>query len=120
MLAEAEVEDITVKIESGRLTPPFNTNREHVKHVKTIVAKKENHQKYPRCGSEMVIREVKKGRNVGNKFWGCSKFPKCRGVVSATEPGAPVNCTKHHSCHLRVVRVSELGRYVSCVQALGF
>lgn len=84
VLAEAEVEDITSKIETGRLTPSFKTNREHVKHVKTIVAEKESHQQCPKCGSAMVIREVKKGQNIGNKFWGCSKFPKCRGVVNVT------------------------------------
>lgn len=35
-------------------------------------------------GNAMVMREVKKGKNVGNKFWGCSKFPKCRGVINVT------------------------------------
>jgi len=34
----------------------------------------------PVCGSEMVLRTAKKGVNVGEKFWGCVKFPKCRGI----------------------------------------
>lgn len=84
VLTEAEVAKIKSKIETGRLTPSFKTNREHVKHVKTIVAKKESCQLCPKCGSEMVIREVKTGQNVGNKFWGCSQFPKCRGIVNVT------------------------------------
>jgi restriction system protein len=33
----------------------------------------------PKCGSEMVLREAKKGADSGKKFWGCSKFPDCRG-----------------------------------------
>ncbi len=33
-------------------------------------------------GGVMVMREVKKGQNIGNKFWGCSSFPKCRGIVN--------------------------------------
>ena len=33
----------------------------------------------PRCGAEMVIREAKKGSKVGSRFWGCPRFPKCRG-----------------------------------------
>jgi restriction system protein len=37
----------------------------------------------PKCGSEMVLRVAKKGPHSGKKFWGCSKFPGCRGVVSA-------------------------------------
>jgi len=32
----------------------------------------------PNCGSEMVLRTAKKGPNAGEKFWGCSKFPKCK------------------------------------------
>ena len=32
----------------------------------------------PRCGAEMVLRTAKKGPNAGEKFWGCSAFPKCR------------------------------------------
>ncbi|MCC6542988.1 MAG: restriction endonuclease [Nitrospirae bacterium] len=34
----------------------------------------------PECGSEMVLRTAKKGSNVGQKFWGCSKFPNCRAI----------------------------------------
>lgn len=84
ILSESEVVSVTHKIESGRLTPSFKTNREHVKHVKEIIATKVVSQICPKCGSEMVLREVKKGQNAGNKFWGCSKFPKCRGIVNVT------------------------------------
>lgn len=84
VLTESEVNEITSKIKAGRLTPSFKTNREHVKHVKTIVEKKENSQSCPKCGSAMILREVKKGQNIGNKFWGCSSFPKFRGVVNVT------------------------------------
>ncbi len=34
----------------------------------------------PSCGSDMVRRVAKNGPNAGNKFWGCSAFPKCRAV----------------------------------------
>lgn len=84
VLTEQEVKEITSKIEAGRLTPSFKTNREHVKHVKTIVEKKENSQSCPKCGAEMILREARKGKNIGNKFWGCSSFPKCRGTTSVT------------------------------------
>ena len=36
----------------------------------------------PKCSSPMVRRRVKSGGNVGDEFWGCSTFPKCRGIVS--------------------------------------
>lgn len=37
--------------------------------------------KCPKCGSEMVLRTAKSGPNQGEKFWGCSNFPKCRGIL---------------------------------------
>lgn len=36
----------------------------------------------PRCGKVMVERVAKKGSYAGNKFWGCSSFPVCRGVLN--------------------------------------
>jgi restriction system protein len=35
--------------------------------------------KCPLCGGEMVLRTARKGAPAGEKFWGCSAFPKCRG-----------------------------------------
>jgi len=35
----------------------------------------------PNCGGEMVLRTAKNGMNQGEKFWGCSKFPQCRGIL---------------------------------------
>lgn len=35
----------------------------------------------PRCASPMVKRLAKSGENAGKEFWGCTKFPACRGVV---------------------------------------
>lgn len=35
----------------------------------------------PKCGSEMVLRTAKSGANQGNQFWGCPKYPNCRGVL---------------------------------------
>jgi restriction system protein len=36
----------------------------------------------PKCGSEMLLRVAKKGPHSRKKFWGCSKFPACRGAAS--------------------------------------
>ena len=37
----------------------------------------------PRCGAPMVERIAKRGAKAGEKSWGCSTYPKCRGTVSA-------------------------------------
>lgn len=34
----------------------------------------------PRCGSRMVRRTARKGRRAGNQFWGCSRYPNCKGT----------------------------------------
>jgi restriction system protein len=36
----------------------------------------------PICGSGMQLRVAKKGPSAGQRFWGCSKFPQCRGTRS--------------------------------------
>jgi restriction system protein len=37
-------------------------------------------QACPVCGSGMVRRVAKKGRNAGLPFWGCSQYPGCKGT----------------------------------------
>ena len=32
----------------------------------------------PKCSAVMVVKIAKKGKNIGNEFWACSAFPKCR------------------------------------------
>lgn len=36
--------------------------------------------KCPKCESAMLKRVAKGGANMGQAFWGCSAFPKCRGT----------------------------------------
>ena len=40
----------------------------------------------PRCQAAMVKRVAKKGQHQGKDFFGCSQFPKCRGVVNIAQP----------------------------------
>lgn len=34
----------------------------------------------PTCGSPMVRRTARKSSYAGNAFWGCSRYPQCRGI----------------------------------------
>lgn len=34
----------------------------------------------PDCGRQMVLRTATRGPNTGNQFWGCSDYPRCRGI----------------------------------------
>ncbi len=35
----------------------------------------------PKCTAKMVKRVSKKGPHTGKEFWGCSRFPRCRGII---------------------------------------
>ncbi|WP_300765721.1 topoisomerase DNA-binding C4 zinc finger domain-containing protein, partial [uncultured Bifidobacterium sp.] len=35
----------------------------------------------PRCGSEMVLRTARRGEKAETRFYGCSRFPHCRGIL---------------------------------------
>lgn len=99
VLSEDEVCEIIGKIEHERLEPSLKTHFEHVRHVKQIINEKQKthdsieknraiqpstaSEKFcPKCGSEMILRQTKKGEYRGQNFWGCSQFPKCRSVES--------------------------------------
>ena len=85
-----QVTEIIQQIESGRYPRTFATLRQHAKHVRSIVETKENQVACPKCGSEMILRESKKGSRSGQTFWGCMKFPSCRGIVNVNQqaPGS--------------------------------
>jgi len=34
----------------------------------------------PKCGEPMFLRTARKGRHPGSQFWGCPKFPACKGT----------------------------------------
>ncbi|MDB6032780.1 MAG: topoisomerase-like zinc finger-containing protein [Verrucomicrobiales bacterium] len=40
----------------------------------------------PQCDAEMVLRTVERGRRAGERFWGCSQFPKCEGALPLEMP----------------------------------
>lgn len=37
----------------------------------------------PQCGQLMLLRTSQRGATSGNQFWGCSRFPQCRGTRPA-------------------------------------
>ncbi len=36
----------------------------------------------PRCGAPMVLRTARQGARAGKQFYGCSNYPRCRGIVN--------------------------------------
>ena len=39
----------------------------------------------PTCNAVMVLRMARRGANAGSRFWGCPKYPGCRGTRPLTD-----------------------------------
>ena len=35
----------------------------------------------PQCGTAMIQRTAKKGQFAGQPFWGCGRYPRCKGIL---------------------------------------
>jgi restriction system protein len=79
VLSDTQVREVIATIESGRLTPSRTTHRQHVAQLKSR-SNPNTERKCPKCGNEMALRIVKKGKTAGSRFWGCSAYPKCRVI----------------------------------------
>ena len=81
MLSETQVQEYIAAIGAGRLAPSLATRQAHIQHLKSAASKNPTTQPTcPQCGSPMVMRETRNGSNVGKMFWGCPRFPACRGM----------------------------------------
>ena len=83
VLSDAQVQKAVTQIQSGRRTPSWETNRQHVRQLKSRF-NPNTEKKCPKCGKPMVLRTAQRGANTGNQFWGCSAYPKCRIVQNIT------------------------------------
>jgi len=66
--------------ELGKLLQPYLKITEPLPPV--VEEAKPEPPRCPKRRSEMVLRTAKSGANEGGQFWGCSRFPQCRGIVS--------------------------------------
>jgi restriction system protein len=39
----------------------------------------------PQCDVKMTLREGKKGKNPGQQFWGCVRYPRCKQTLTFKE-----------------------------------
>lgn len=110
VLTPVEVTRVIDTIQRGRLAANWQTHKQHVAQLKArhsntprpplpVTATPVVNQvinalptipepttkqppRCPRCGNLMVLRTTKRGDNRGNQFWGCSRYPKCRGITT--------------------------------------
>ena len=73
---QTQVHDIVKKIQNLRLQPSAKTDQQHNDYVQQKI----NHPTCPICHTLMVKRVAKQGNQQGSQFWGCRRFPQCRGT----------------------------------------
>lgn len=81
-LATAGLAERSRKKKTDRTDPPDQSDRTDQRHTtEDQTDRTDQIPSCPLCGSHMVLRTAKTGRTVGKRFWGCSAYPECRGVV---------------------------------------
>ena len=111
-LSPDELQAAMARLNGGRIGNTYANTQSHVAHVREIVEEKDGYRATspanpvpasmptppqvettpvnledmppacPQCGAPMVLRTAARGSNAGNRFWGCSKYPQCRGIRS--------------------------------------
>lgn len=72
------VQNVIASINSQRLEASFKTDREHINQLRAKQKTINSSHNCPKCGSTLIKRTTKNGVNIGQEFYGCSTFPKCR------------------------------------------
>jgi very-short-patch-repair endonuclease len=71
---------ITSVLEHEDKSPPEDeTITELEVNIPEVLSSEQN--SCPKCGGDMVLRKATKGKNIGQNFWGCSNYPKCRKMM---------------------------------------
>ena len=78
---EPELSDNDFKTAECEIITSNSTNLKAVEQI-NHTAITEQVPACPRCNGEMIKRVAKKGAHLGQEFYGCCQFPKCRGVVN--------------------------------------
>jgi predicted RNA-binding Zn-ribbon protein involved in translation (DUF1610 family) len=70
-----------------RSASPTPTNSDSARSVTKLASAAPENQapRCPICGSEMIMRTARSGANAGTKFWGCSTYPNCRGMINISQ-----------------------------------
>ncbi len=50
----------------------------------------------PICSAPMTMRTARRGPTAGSRFWGCTRFPGCKGVRPAPNGAVPPGRTQRH------------------------
>lgn len=82
LLTKEQVLIIVKNIDNNKFDHGLGTYFIHQENVKHHLEKKKNNPTCPKCQSAMVERMAKNGDYKNKAFWGCIRYPKCRGTRS--------------------------------------
>jgi hypothetical protein len=79
LFSDDEVRQLVDALKTGRLpTGLFQGLETRRQHLDSLKERHDSTTRCPKCGADLVERLVKSGERAGQKFLGCSAFPKCR------------------------------------------
>ncbi len=84
IFSDQQVKEFVSAIQEWANTVTVKQKRSHVKIRQAAhrpVSADRDAPRCPRCGQDMILR---KRRNDGQSFWGCSDYPNCRGLRKTT------------------------------------
>lgn len=70
-----QITDYTAKYRTALTEPVSEERNEPEKGTHTEIC-------CPKCGAPMIKRKATKGENAGKEFYGCSRFPQCKGIIN--------------------------------------
>lgn len=83
LLTAEDVNGAIRAIHEGRRPATLRTRTEHVRNLKMRAGPQQKTGVVcPLCGNAMVRRVAKNGPRAGLSFWGCSRYPACRGITN--------------------------------------
>jgi restriction system protein len=76
--SNSQIQTFADQLVENKLDANRETKRAHIKNLKlNAIAKQNDKTKCPRCSAALVERSNRKS---GEKFLGCSRYPKCKGT----------------------------------------
>jgi len=77
VFSDAEVAAMAGRLQAVRRNTRLADQRAHVRSLNDR-SDETQEQRCPRCGEPLVVRTASRGERAGQRFWGCSSYPKCK------------------------------------------
>ena len=81
LLDPGRVGELCAALEMNQLQATRKNMSQHIARVRDIQARKSaGPPACPKCSQPMILRTARRGATSGSQFWGCPRYPACRGT----------------------------------------